>query len=170
MSYLFLGFSLLITILLVVSGGVFYKYYDKINLKIKKRLDAMLKFIYFAPIVVLGIIIILTFTYFKSKGYIRISHAWFVVNFWMSSVIFYYITIIIGKIRKLTVIFPIVGMVTSVAIAIFLTTLPHYESVFKNTNLLIPNFFGLLMLITSYYLSYTLLKKKLKNDFKYLQV
>lgn len=67
---------MLIAILLIVSKGIFYKYYDKINLKIKKRLDTMLKLIYFAPIVVLCIIIILTFTYFKSKGYIRLSHAW----------------------------------------------------------------------------------------------
>lgn len=163
MSYLFLGASLLIAILLIVSRSVFYKYYDRINFNIKKRLDPMLKLIYFAPIIVLCIIIILTFTYFKSKGYIRLSHAWFIVNFWMYSVIFYYITILIGKIRKLIVIFPIVGMVTSIVIAISLTTLPYYESVFQNTNLLIPNFFGLIMLITSYYSSYTLLTKETKK-------
>lgn len=163
MSYLLLGFSLLLTILLIVSKGVFYKYYDKINIKIKKRLDKMLKIIYFAPIIVLGIIIILTFTYFKSKGYIRLSHAWFVVNFWIYSIIFYYITILIAKIRKLIVILPIVGLITSVVIAIFLTNLQNYESVFQNTNLIIPNFFGLIMLITSLYSNYTLLTKETKK-------
>lgn len=163
MSYLFLGFSLLLAILLVVSRGLFYKYYDKINFKIKKQLDKMLKLVYFAPIIALGIIIILTFIYFKSKGYIRLSHAWFVVNFWICSIIFYYIAILIVKIRKLIVILPIVGMVTSIAIAIFLTTLPHYESVFQNTNLIIPNFFGLIMLITSLYSNHTLLTKETKK-------
>lgn len=163
MSYLFLGFSLLIAILLIVSRGIFYKYYDKINLKIKKRLDKMLKLVYLAPMIVLGIIILLTFIYFKSKGYIRLSHAWFVVNFWIYSIIFYYITILLVKIRKLIVILPIIGMAASIAIAIFLTTLPHYESVFQNTNLIIPNFFGLIMLITSLYLSYTLSTKETKK-------
>lgn len=160
MSYLFLGFSLVTIILLIVSRGIFYEYYDKINFKIKKRLDKILKLIYFAPVLVLCIIIILTFTYFKSKSIIRISHAWYVLNFWIYSVIFYYITMLTAKIRKPIVIFPILGIVISVIIAIFLTTLPHYESVFQNTNLIIPNFFGLIMLITSFYSSYALLTKR----------
>lgn len=163
MSYLFLGFSLLIGFLLIVSRGIFYRYYDKINFNIKKRLDKILKLIYFAPVIVLCIILILIFTYFKSKGYIRLSHAWFVINFWICSVIFYYITIEIAKIRKLIILLPVVGMVLSTCIAIYLTTLPHYESVFHNTNLIIPNLFGLIMLITSYYINYTLLKKETKK-------
>lgn len=163
MSYLFLGFSLVTIVLLIVSRGIFYEYYDKINFKIKKRLDKILKLIYFAPIIVLCIIIVLTFTYFKSKSFIRISHSWFVVNFWISSVVFYYIAMLIAKMRKPIVIFPILGIITSVIIAIFLTTLPHYESVFQNTNLIIPNFFGLIMLITSFYSTYTLLAKETKK-------
>jgi len=163
MSYLILGFSLLIGFLLIVSRVIFYRYYDKINFNIKKRLDKMLKLIYFAPVIVLCIILILIFTYFKSKGYIRLSHAWLVVNFWICSVIFYYITIEIVRIRKLIILLPVVGMVISTSIAICLTSLPHYESVFHNTNLIIPNFFGVIMLITSYYINYTLLKKETKE-------
>lgn len=51
-------------------------------------------------------------------------------------------------------------MITSIIIAIFLTTLPHYECVFQNTNLIISNFFGLIMLITSFYSIYTLWVKE----------
>lgn len=163
MTYLFLGFSLLMAILLIVSRGIFYKYYDKINLKIKKRLDKMLKIIYFAPIIALGIIVIFIVAYFKSKAYIRLSHAWFVVNFWIYSVMFYYITILIAKTRKLAVILPIVGMIVSVAIAISLTVLQHYQSVFQNTNLMIPNIFGLIMLIISMHSNYTFLTKETRE-------
>ena len=158
MPYLFLGFSLLIAILLIVSIGIFYEYYDKVNLKIKKRLDKMLKLIYLAPIIVLCIIIVLIFAYFKSKGYIRLSHAWLVVNFWMCSVIFYYVTILIAKIKKTIIIVPLIGMVMSVVIAI-----SNYESVFKNTNLIIPNLFGLIMLTICYYTNNKLLTKETKS-------
>jgi hypothetical protein len=160
MSYLLLGFSLLIVFLLIVSRGIFYKYYGKINFNIKKQLDKMLKLIYFAPVIVLSIILILIFTYFKSKGYIRLSHAWLVISFWISSVIFYYISIVIAKLRKLIILLPAVGMVLSACIAIFLTPLPRYEGVFHNTNLIIPNLFGLIMLTVSYYTNYTLLTKE----------
>ncbi|WP_207753083.1 hypothetical protein [Clostridium yunnanense] len=160
MTYLFLGFSLLIAILLIISTGIFYEHHDKINFNMKKRLDKMLKLIYFAPIIVLCIIIVLTFTYFKSKGYIRISHAWLVVNFWICSVIFYYISIVMAKIKKIIIIVPFIGMIASVAIAIVLTPLSNYENVFRDTNLIIPNLFGLIMLIISYHSNNKLLIKK----------
>lgn len=163
MSYLFLGFSLLIVLLLIVSRSVFYRYYDKINVNIKKSLDKMLKIIYFAPVIVLFIILILTFAYFKSKGFIRISHAWLVVNFWVCSVIFYYIAIETAKIRKLVILLPVVGMVISTFTAIYLTPLQHYESVFYNINIIIPDIFGLFMLITSYYTNHKLLAKEAKK-------
>ena len=160
MSYLFLGCSLLIAFLLIVSKSIFYKYYDKINFNIKNKLDKMLKIIYFAPAIALAIILILIFVYFNSKGYIRFSHAWLVVNFWISSVIFYYITIETVKIRKLVILLPTIGMMVSAAIAIYLTPLQNYENTFYNFNLIIPNFFGLIMIIISYYINYTLLTKK----------
>lgn len=163
MAYLFLGFSLLTEFLLIVSRGLFYRYYDKSNCNVKKSLDKMLKIIYFAPVIVLCIILILTFTYFKSKGYIRLSHAWFIVNFWICSAIFYYITIQIAKIRKLAVLLPVIGMVISTCIAIYLTPLQRYESAFCNIKLIIPNAFGLIMLIISFYINYMLLTKETKK-------
>ncbi|MDD7792954.1 hypothetical protein [Clostridium sp. 'White wine YQ'] len=159
MSYLFLISGFLLALLLVFSKSIFYRNYGKINLKIKNSLDKMLKIIYFAPILVLCIILILTFTYFKSKGYIRLSHAWIVVNFWIYSVIFYYITIEIAKIRNFVILLPAIGMVSSALIAIYLTPLLHYENTFNNHNLIIPNLLGVFMLIVSYYTNYTLLKK-----------
>ena len=43
MSYLILGFSILIILLMIFSKNVFYRYYNEINLKTKKRMDTMLK-------------------------------------------------------------------------------------------------------------------------------
>lgn len=159
MSYLFLVFSLLVIVLLKFSGDVFYNNYNVINLKVKKHLDRMLRLIYIVPVVVLGIILILIFTYFKSKGYIRMSHAWFVVNFWIYSILFYYITIVIAKIKKIVIAIPIIGMIISVVSAISLTTLPHYERVFHNINLIIPSLFALAMLVMAYNTNYKLLRK-----------
>ncbi len=160
MEYLFLGFGLLIIFLLIVSRSTYYANYDKINFNLKQRLDMLLKLIYIAPIIVLFIIFILIVTYYRTKGYIRISHALFVVNFWIYGTIFYYITIQIAKMRKLIIFLPIIGLVLSVCIGIFMTPLPHYETVFKNTNLLIPNFLGLCMLLVAFYINYAFLTKK----------
>lgn len=159
MSYLFLAFSLLIIALLKFSRDIFYNNYNVINLKVKRRLDRILRLIYIAPVVVLGIILILIFTYFKSKGYIRMSHAWFVVNFWIYTVLFYYITIELAKIKKIAIVVPVIGMIVSVGSAIFLTALPHYESVFHNINLIIPSLFALAMLVMAYHTNYKLLRK-----------
>ena len=104
MLYLILGFSLLITLLMIFSKNVFYRYYNEINLKIKKRMDTMLKLTKVAPVIVLIIIFILTLTYFKTKLNIRLSHAWLVLNFWICTMIFYYIIAELGRIRKLVII------------------------------------------------------------------
>ena len=154
MLYLILGFSLLIIFLMIFSKNVFYRYYKEINLKIKKRMDTMLKFTKIAPVIVLFIIFILSLTYFKTKLDIRLSHAWLVLNFWICTMIFYYIIVEIARIRKLVIILPASGMILSTFIAIYLTPLYHYENIFQNTNLIIPNFFGVIMLITSYYILY----------------
>jgi len=163
MLYLILGFSLLITLLMIFSKNVFYRYYNEINLKIKKRMDTMLKLTKVAPVIVLIIIFILTLTYFKTKLNIRLSHAWLVLNFWICTMIFYYIIAEISRIRKLVIILPASGMIISMIIAIYLTPLYHYENIFQNTNLIIPNFFGSLMLITSYYINYMILRKESKK-------
>lgn len=163
MAYLFLGFSLITVFLLIFSRRVFYTYYDQINFTIKKRLDSMLKLTKIAPVIVLVIIFILTITYFKTKLNIRLFHAWFVLNFWIFTAIFFYIFIEIVKIRKLVIIIPIIGIIISMSSAIYLTSLYHYENIFQNNNLIVPNFFGLIMLITSYYINYMIFKKETKK-------
>lgn len=160
MSYIILGSSLIIVFLMIWSQSIFYKYNDRINLKIKKRLDVMLKFIKIAPIIVLFIIMTLTLTYFKTKFEVRLSHAWLVLNFWMCAMILYYITAEIAIIRKMHIlILPVIGLIVSICIAIYLTPLFHYENLFKNINIVIPDTFGLIMVISSYCISYSLLKK-----------
>ncbi|MBZ9685892.1 hypothetical protein G9F72_005990 [Clostridium estertheticum] len=163
MAYLILGVSLLIVSFMIFSKNIFYRYHKEINFKIKKRLDAMLKLTIIAPVIVLFIIFILTLTYFKTKFNIRLSHAWLVLNFWICSMIFYYISAELARIRKLVIILPAIGMIISMWGAIYLTPLYHYENIFKNTKLIIPNFFGLIMLIASYYINCILLKKETKK-------
>ncbi|MBZ9618333.1 hypothetical protein [Clostridium estertheticum] len=163
MSYLILGFSLLVIFLMISSKNIFYKYSDRINLKIKKRLDTMLKFTKIAPILVLFIILTLTLTYFKTKYAIRLSHAWLVLSFWMCTIIFYYIIAEIAIIKKVVIIIPTIGLIISMCNAIYLTPLLHYENIFQNINIMIPNFFGLIMLIIAYYITYLFLKKGIKK-------
>ena len=160
MSYIILALSLLIVLLLIFSKSIFYKNYNQINLKIKKRMDAMLKLTRIVPVIVLLVISILALTYFKSKFDIRLSHAWLLLNFWICIIIFYYIIAEIAKIRKPVIILPAIGMMISLLITIYLTPLFHYESVFQNTKLIIPNLFGLAMIVASYYVSHALLAKE----------
>jgi hypothetical protein len=148
---------------MIFSKNVFYRYYKEINFKIKKRMDTMLKLTKIAPVIVLFIIFMLSVTYFKTKLNIRLSHAWLVLNFWICTVIFYYIIAEIARKRKLVLILPASGMIISMSVAIYLTPLYHYENIFQNTNLIIPNFFGLIMLITSYYINYMILGKETKK-------
>ena len=122
MSYLILGFSILIILLMIFSKNVFYRYYNEINLKIKKRMDTMLKLTKVAPVIVLIIIFILTLTYFKTKLNIRLSHAWLVFNFWICTMIFYYIIVEIARIRKLVIILPASRMIISMFVVIYLTS------------------------------------------------
>lgn len=159
MSYLFLIFAILLTVLLFTSKKLFIDNCSRINLKIKPALDKMLKIIRFAPIIALGVIFILFLTYFKSKGYVRLSHAWLVVNFWSFSVIFYYIYMELLKLRNLNILLPLIGMIASAFAAIYLTPLKHYEVAFKHMNLIVPNILGACMLGLSYYMIHKLLSK-----------
>lgn len=163
MSYLILGFSLLVVFLMISSKNIFYKNADRINLKRKKGLDAMLKYTKVAPIIVLFIILTLTLTYFKTKFAIRLSHAWLVLGFWMCTIIFYYIIAEIAIIKKIVIIIPVTGLIISMYNAIYLTSIFHYENIFHNINIMIPNFFGFIMLITVYYITYLFLRKGTKK-------
>lgn len=157
MVYAILAVSLLVVFLMIFSKNIVDHHQEQINLRIKKRLDPMLKLIIIAPAIVLIIISILTLTYFKTKFGIRLSHAWFVLSCWICSIIFYYILATTAKIKKPILIAPVMGMGMSLWVAIYLTPLPHYETLFKRTNLLIPNVFGLVMLVIAYYINFKLL-------------
>lgn len=160
MSYLILGLSIVVAVLLVISRGIFFNHSDKINHRIKAPLDRMLKAAKFTPLIAIGVILVLIFSYFKSKGYIRLSHAFLVIDFWISSVIFYYITIVLIKIRKSVLLVPAVGMLISVFSAIYLTPLQHYENAFHYMNLVIPNIFGFILLAVFFNTNFKLLAKK----------
>ncbi len=92
-----------------------------------KILNPMLKLTIIAPVIVLCIIVILTLTYFKSKFNIRLSHAWLVLSFWISDVIFYYTFAGLARIKKAGILLPVIGMILSTCIAIYITPLFRYE-------------------------------------------
>ncbi|MCB2295492.1 hypothetical protein LGK95_18580 [Clostridium algoriphilum] len=163
MSYLILVSSLLTVLLMIFSKNVFYSYYKEIDFKIKQRLDVMLKLAIIAPIIVLIVIVILNITYFKTKFNIRVSHEWLLLSFWVCCVIFYYISAEISRIKSLMIILPAIGMLISMGVAVYLTPLHIYENIFKDTNLIIPNSYGVIMIIVAYYTNYALLKKGAKN-------
>ena len=160
MSYLILILSLLMSLLLIISKNIFFKHHEQINIKITKGLSILLKFIMIVPIIVLMIIIILSVSYFKTKLNIRLSHAWLVVSFWICDVIFYYIYMSILKIKKSIIILPAIGMLICTYAAVILTPLNHYENIFKNISLTLPNLAALIMLIAAYYADYKLINDK----------
>ncbi|URZ02542.1 hypothetical protein [Clostridium felsineum] len=162
MAYLFLLVSLALVFLLIFSKGVLGKNDGKINSDVKNKLDRMLRIVCFAPIIVFVVIVIFILVHFKSRSYVRLSHAFFVADFWMYSVIFYYITIMTIKMKKLFTSITIIAVGVSVFSAIYLTQLQHYEGVFRSVNLMIPNFFAVVMLVVYYYVNYKLLTKDKK--------
>jgi hypothetical protein len=128
----------------------------------KKRLDRILKFVRLAPFLAIVVIWIVIVTYLKTEYYIRLSHAWLVVQFWMLSAIYYYLFMISNRKSKLS----IIGLVLSFAIAFYITPLNHYESVFNHINTLIPNIFALIMLSISYFITGDLLNTDTKEKNK----
>jgi hypothetical protein len=163
MSYLILSLSLLSVFFLIFSKNIFYKYSREFSPRIKKSLNAMLKLTIIAPVIVLLVIITLTLTYLKTKFDIRLSHAWLVLSFWICDVIFYYIFAGLVRTGKSQIIPPIIGMIISTCVAIYLTPLSQYESAFRNISIIIPNVFGLIMLITAYYINYILQRKEIRE-------
>lgn len=157
MSYLILIGSLLLIGLLVFCKNSILENSD---LKGTKRLVPLLKFVRIAPLIALGIIIILLLTYFKSKFSIRLSHAWLTLQFWMFSAIFYYCISILRNVNR--TILPLIAFIITIAIATYITPLNHFEALFKQMNTTIPNLVGLLMLFTSYRITGYFLKIEIK--------
>ncbi|CRK84816.1 hypothetical protein [Neobacillus massiliamazoniensis] len=162
MSIIILVCGLVLMSLLIAIKNDVIKNVSFRDVRGKKRLDRILKFVRLAPFLAIVVIGILIVTYLKTKYYIRLSHAWLVVQFWMLSAIYYYLFMISNRKSKLS----IIGLVLSFAIAFYITPLNHYESVFNHIYTLIPNIFALIMLSISYIIIGDLLNTDTKEKNK----
>lgn len=108
---------------------------------LNKRHLKMLQFVKFAPIISFLILFILVLTFFHTKEGIRLSHAWYVAQFWAYTA-FLYCSYAITKKKSCLTLMPL-----SLAIAIYNTPLFHYESVFIGRYILISDLFGILMFL-----------------------
>ncbi|WML54758.1 hypothetical protein RCG17_09280 [Neobacillus sp. PS3-12] len=106
-----------------------------------KRLLRLLQFVKFAPILAFLVLMVLVFTTFHTKEGIRLSHAWYVAQFWAYTA-FLYCSFAITK-NKVT----LIPMLVSLVIAIYNTPLFHYEKLFIGRYVIVSDIFGVLMFI-----------------------
>ena len=99
----------------------------------------------FAPVIALFILLILVLTFFHTKTEIRLSHAWFISQFWAYSTLLYLFFKIFKN--KLSLIFAAL----SIFIAIYNTPLFHYEQLFLDRNIIVSDIFGILMFLSMWY-------------------
>lgn len=109
---------------------------------LKKRFFRLLQFAKFAPLLAFLVIVVLVATYLHSKAEIRLSHAWYVSQFWAYSALMYCFYRIAKN--KLSLIF----MAISFFIAIYNTPLFHYENLFNGWNVFVSVLFGILMFLS----------------------
>ncbi|PGK51436.1 hypothetical protein CN918_26965 [Priestia megaterium] len=106
----------------------------------------------FAPIVAFVVLLILTLFYFHSKTEVRLSHAWYVAQFWSYSAFLFFIFIASKK-------YGLLGLASlSLITAIYNTPLYHYEAIFHGTTVIISDIVGFLMFVSMWVASSTIIR------------
>ena len=159
MNYLIVSIALIFILIILFNTYFITENCEKLNQSNIKKVNLIIKIIKIAPVIVLLIMLIVISVYLKTKFIVRLSHAWFVLQFWIFSTLFYVFSILIGNIKKSAKIFSIIVMILSAWIAIYLTPLPHYESLLNDVNIIILNILGLIMLGIVYFVTIVLQKK-----------
>ena len=106
-----------------------------------KRFIGLLQFVKFAPIIALFVLLALVLTYFHTKEGIRLSHAWYVAQFWAYTA-FIYCSFMITK-SKIC----LIPIALSLVAAIYLTPIFHYEKLIIGRYVIVSDIFGALMFI-----------------------
>ncbi|WP_088070647.1 hypothetical protein [Gottfriedia luciferensis] len=110
--------------------------------ELNKRLFRLLKLVKFAPVIAFFILIVLVSITLHTKPGIRLSHAWFVSQFWAYSTLLYSIYKITKN--KLSLVF----VLLSIIIAIYNTPLFHYEHLFLGHSVIVSDIFGTLLFLS----------------------
>jgi putative copper export protein len=114
---------------------------EMVKSNLPTRFLRLLQFVKFAPILAFLVLLVLVLTTFHSKEAIRLSHAWYVAQFWAYTA-FLYCSLVLTK-NKL----PLIPMIISFIIAIYNTPLFHYEELFTGRYIVVSDIFGILMFV-----------------------
>ncbi|WP_088014154.1 hypothetical protein [Gottfriedia acidiceleris] len=115
------------------------------TVKLNNRFIRLINIVKFAPIIAFIILLVLVLVYFHTKSGIRLSHAWFISQFWAYATFFYFFYKIFKKRLSLTF------SVLSIIIAIYNTSLFHYEHLFVGRSIIVSDFFGILMFLSMWF-------------------
>ncbi|MFB6467901.1 hypothetical protein ACE38V_14025 [Cytobacillus sp. Hz8] len=122
---------------------------------IKKQLYWIFQFLKFAPVLALGILTILVFTYLHTEPGIRFSHAWNVSLFWTYATFLFFIFRLTKK--KLSLFFAGISFL----IAIYNTPLFRYEHLFHGSSVLISDIIGVFMFLFMWAATSKIMTRKL---------
>lgn len=128
---------------------------EKDSRPIHKRFLRLLQFVKVAPILAFLILVILVFTTLHTKPSIRLSHAWFVAQFWAYTPLMF----ALYKVTKIKL--SMAFSVLSFLIAIYTTPLFHYEHLFVGLNIMVSVIIGLVMFL-SMWLTVSKVNKRLR--------
>ncbi|MDP4083125.1 MAG: hypothetical protein Q8934_00760 [Bacillota bacterium] len=118
---------------------------DKKTYKLNNRIFRLLKLVKFAPVIAFFILLVLVLINFHTKAGIRLSHAWYVSQFWAYSPLLYFFYRLTRN--KLSLIFAVL----SIFIAIYNTPLFHYEHLFIGRSVFVSDIFGILMFLSMWF-------------------
>ncbi|MFD4705772.1 hypothetical protein ACFWM3_12945 [Gottfriedia sp. NPDC058432] len=112
---------------------------------LNNRFIRLINIVKFAPVIAFIILLVLVLFFFHTKSGIRLSHAWFISQFWAYATLFYFFYKMIKN--KLSLIFAAL----SIIIAIYNTPLFHYEHLFVGRSVILTDFFAILMFISMWF-------------------
>ncbi|MEE6450196.1 hypothetical protein RAH41_06430 [Gottfriedia acidiceleris] len=113
--------------------------------KLNSRFIKLLNIVKFAPVIAFSILLVLVLLYFHTKSGIRLSHAWYISQFWAYATLFYFFYKIIK--HRISLIFAAL----SIIIAIYNTPLFHYEHIFIGRSVIVSDFIGIFMFLSMWF-------------------
>jgi hypothetical protein len=126
---------------------------EMVKSNLPTRFLRLLQFVKFAPILAFLVLLVLVFTVFHTKESVRLSHAWYVAQFWACTA-FLYCSVVVTKNKQI-----LIPMLISFIIAIYNTPLFHYEKLFTARYVIVSDIFGVLMYIAMWIATTKLTKR-----------
>ena len=150
-SLLFLILSLLLGfIVFVITNQSLSKDPEIGNLM--KKYFARLYFVKYAPIAAFVTLLVLTLFHYHSRVELRLSHAWYVAQFWTYSAFLFFSFLATKK-------YMLFGLsILSLIMAIYNTPIYHYKAIFHGTNVIISDIVGFLMFCSMWVASSTIIR------------